>query len=71
MIGEVRVGLRQINTEVVHAARSKDCEASGSRHFSEMMAAFHAGAAEDFKALEVGGVRVTWPSDVAEEGMHA
>jgi hypothetical protein len=53
MIGEVRLGLRQINTEVVQAAKSRDQEGSGSRHFSEMMAAFHAGAAEEFGELEV------------------
>ncbi|KAL4437056.1 hypothetical protein ABPG75_004195 [Micractinium tetrahymenae] len=52
MIGEVRLGLRQINTEVVQAAKSRDMEGSGSRHFSEMMAAFHAGAAEEFRQLE-------------------
>lgn len=54
LIGEVRLGLRQINTEVVQAAKSRDVEGSGSRHFSEMMAAFHAGAAEEFRQLEVG-----------------
>lgn len=53
MIGEVRLGLRQINTEVVQAAKSRDQEGSGSRHFSETMAAFHAGAAEEFGELEV------------------
>ena len=47
-------GLRQINTEVVQAAKSRDLEGSGSRHFSETMAAFHAGAAAEFRELEVG-----------------
>lgn len=50
----MRLGLRQINTEVVQAAKSRDVEGSGSRHFSEMMAGFHAGAAEEFRQLEVG-----------------
>ena len=60
MIGEVRAGLRAINTEVVQAAKTRDHEGSGSRHFSEMMAGFHAEAAEEFRALEVraGGVGV-------------
>jgi hypothetical protein len=50
----VRLGLRQINTEVVQAAKSREVEGSGSRHFSEAMAAFHAEAAEGFRELEVG-----------------
>ncbi len=54
LIGEVRLGLRQINTEVVQAAKSREVEGSGSRHFSEMMAGFHAEAAEEFRELEVG-----------------
>ena len=37
------------------AAKSRDQEGSGSQHFSELMAGFHAGAAEDFRELEVGG----------------
>ncbi|EFN59313.1 hypothetical protein CHLNCDRAFT_137684 [Chlorella variabilis] len=52
LIGEVRLGLRQINTEVVQAAKSRDQEGSGSRHFSEMMAGFHAEAAQEFRELE-------------------
>ncbi|PSC67234.1 formin 6 [Micractinium conductrix] len=52
LIGEVRLGLRQVNQEVVQAAKSRDVEGSGSRHFSELMAAFHAGAADEFRALE-------------------
>lgn len=38
----------------LQAAKSRDVEGSGSRHFSELMAAFHAGAADEFRALEVG-----------------
>lgn len=35
------------------AAKSRDQEGSGSQHFSEVMAGFHAGAAEEFRELEV------------------
>ena len=55
MIGEVRLGLRVVHNEVVAAAKTRDAEGSGSRHFSEMMAAFHATSCEDFCHLEVGG----------------
>lgn len=51
----MRLGLRLINTEVVQAVKSRDQEESGSQHFSEMMAAFHSGAAEEFRELEVWG----------------
>ena len=39
------------------AAKSRDQEGSGSQHFSEVMAGFHAGAAEEFRELEVRGRR--------------
>ena len=54
MIGEVRLGLRVVHDEVV-AAKMRDSEGSGSRHFSDIMAAFHAASCEDFRQLEVGG----------------
>ena len=37
----------------LQAAKSRDQEGSGSQHFSEVMAGFHAGAAEEFRELEV------------------
>ena len=33
LLGELRLGLRHINTEVVQAARTRDLEGSGSAHF--------------------------------------
>lgn len=48
--------LPPVNTTALQAAKSRDQEGSGSQHFSEVMAGFHAGAAEEFRELEASFV---------------